>query len=96
MDFVTGLLISANWKSDNYNLILVIVDQLIKMVYYIPVKVTIDALGLAKVIINVIMRHYGVLKSIVIDQGLFFKPKFWSSLCYFLEIKQKLFTIFFP
>ena len=46
------------------------------MVYYKLVKVTIIALGLAKVIINVVMHHHGVLESIVIDQGLLFILKF--------------------
>ncbi len=32
MDFVTGLPISANWKDDSYDSILVIVDRLTKMV----------------------------------------------------------------
>ncbi len=76
MDFVTGLPISADWKSDSYDSILVIVDQLIKMVHYEPIKVTIDAPGLAEVIINVVMRYHGVLESIVIDQGLLFTLKF--------------------
>ncbi len=67
MDFVIGLLISVNWKSDKYNLILVIVNWLMKMVYYKLVKVIIDALGLVKVIINMIMCHHGVPESIVID-----------------------------
>ena len=53
--FVIGLLISTNWKGDNYNSILVIVDQLIKMIYYEPVRVIIDALGLAKVILDVVV-----------------------------------------
>ncbi len=73
---------------------MVIVDQLTKMVYYIPVKVTIDAPGLAKVIINVIMSYHRVPESIVTDQGSLFSSKFWSSLCYFLGIKQKLSTAF--
>ena len=67
MDFVTGLPILADWKGDSYDLILVIVDQLTKMVYYKPVKVTINAPGLVKVIINVIVRHHGVPESIVTD-----------------------------
>ncbi len=64
------------------------------MVYYIPVKVIIDVPGLAKVIINMTVHHYKVLESIVIDQSLLFIFKFWSLLCYFLEIKRKLSTIF--
>ncbi len=67
MDFITGFPISANWKGDSYNSILVIVDQLTKMVHYEPVKVTINALGLAKVIINMVVRHHGVPESIVKD-----------------------------
>ena len=52
IDFVIGLPISTNWKRDSYNSILVIVDQLIKMVHYKPVKVIIDTFGLVEVIIN--------------------------------------------
>ncbi len=96
MDFITGLPISADWKGDSYDSILAIVDRLMKMVYYVPVKVTIDAPGLAEVIINVVVRHHGVPESIVIDRGSLFTSKFWSSLCYFLGIKRKLFTAFHP
>ena len=42
-----GLPISTDWKGESYNSILVIVDRLTQMVYYEPVKITIDALGLA-------------------------------------------------
>ncbi len=65
MDFVTGLPISADWKGDSYDLILVIIDRLTKMVHYEPVKVTIDAPSLAKVIIDVVVPHHGVPESIV-------------------------------
>ncbi len=96
IDFFTSFLISANWKEDSYDLILVIVDRLTKIVHYKPVKVTIDVPGLAKVIINMVVRHHGVPKSIVTDQGLLFTSKFWSLLCYFLRIKKKRFTAFQP
>ncbi len=96
MDFVTGLPISVDWKGDSYDSILVIVDRLTKMVYYVPVKVTIDAPGLVEVIINVVVRHHGVLESIMTDQGSLFTSKFWSLLCYFLGIKRKLSTAFHP
>ena len=96
MDFVTGLPISTDWKEDNYDSIFVIVDRLMKMVHYKPVKITIDALGLAKVIIDIIVRHHGLPDSIVTDRGSFFTSKFWSSLCYFLGIKRRLSTAFYP
>ncbi len=96
MDFVIGLPISADWKGDSYDSILVIVDRLTKMVHYEPVKVTIDAPGLAEVIINVVVRYHGVAESIVTDRDSLFISKFWSLLCYFLGIKRKLSTAFYP
>ena len=38
MDFVTEPPISTNWKGDNYDSMLVIINPLIKMVYYELVK----------------------------------------------------------
>ena len=67
MDFVTGLPISINWKGDSYNSILVIVDWLTKMVHYEPVKITLNVLRLAEVIIDVVVRHHGFPDSIVTD-----------------------------
>ncbi len=64
------------------------------MIYYESVKVTIDILGLAKVIINMVMRYYRVLESIIINQDLLLISKFWSLLCYFLKMKTKLFIAF--
>ncbi len=55
MDFITSLRILADWKCDNYDLILVIVNWLTKMVHYKLVKVMINAPGLTEVIIDVIV-----------------------------------------
>ena len=66
------------------------------MVHYEPVKVTINAPGLAEVILDVVVRHHGLLDSIVIDRGSLFTSKFWSSLCYFFEIKRRPSTAFHP
>ena len=58
------------------------------MVYYELVKIIIDTLGLAEMIMNIIMCYYRVLELIVIDWGLLFTSKFWSLLCYFFKIKK--------
>ncbi len=55
----------------------------------------IDVSGLVELIINIVVHYHGVLESIVIDQGLLFRSKFWFLLCYFLTIKTKLFTAFY-
>ena len=96
MDFVTGLPQSADWRGDGYDSILVIVDWLTKMVHYELVQTTITAPALAKVILNVVVRHHGLLNSIVSDRSSVFTSKFWSSLCYFLSIKRRLSTAFHP
>ena len=96
MDFVTGLPVSIDWKGDSYDSILVIVDRLTKMVHYKPVKITLDGPGLAKVIIDVVVRHHNLPDSIITNWGSLFTSKFWSLLCYFLGIKQRLSIAFYP
>ncbi len=96
MDFVIELSITTNWKGEIYDLILVIVDRLTKMVYYEPIKVAINASSLADVILNVIVRHYGLPDSIVSDWGSIFISKFCSSRYYFFGVKQRLSTAFHP
>ena len=66
------------------------------MVHYQPVKVTIDAPSLADVIIDVVVRHHGLPLPIVTNRGSLFTSKFWSSLCYFLGIKQRVSIVFNP
>ena len=51
MDFVISLLILTNWKNNSYNSIFVIVNRVIKVVYYKPIKIIIDIPDLAEVII---------------------------------------------
>ena len=54
-----------DWKNNNYNSLLVIANRLTKIVYYKPVNVIIDALDLAKVIINIVMRYHDLPDLIV-------------------------------
>ena len=65
------------------------------MVHYEPVKVTINASGLAEVILDVVVWHHGLLDSIVTDKNSLFTTKFWSSLGYFFDIKQRLSNEFY-
>lgn len=44
-----------------------IVNWLTKIVYNKLVKMTIKSFGLAEMIINIVMRHHGLLNSIVSD-----------------------------
>ena len=55
----------TNWKDTSYDSILVIVDQLLKMVHNEPVQIPNDAPGLAEVLIDLVIRHPGPPNSIV-------------------------------
>ena len=94
IDFVNSLPILMDWKGDSYDSILVIDNWLMKMVYYEPVKVTIDAPGLAEVIINMVVRYYSLSYSIMIERTSLFTSKFWLLLGYFLGINQRFSTAF--
>lgn len=76
MDFMIDFPISRDWKGDSYNTIFVIMDCLIKMANYELVETTIDASRLARIIINMLVKHYGFPKLIVSDQSLLFILKF--------------------
>ena len=66
------------------------------MVHYKLIKITINIPGLEEVIIDVRIWHYDLRNSIVTDKGSLFTSKFWSSLCYFFDIKRRLSTVFYP
>lgn len=93
--FCDRLSIFGRQKCNSYDMIRIIIDCLTKIVYYKPVKTMINIVGLIEIIINVIIRHHYLAKSIISDPGLLFISKFWSLLYYFHGIKQKLSIAFY-
>lgn len=93
---MTGLLLSADYKDNSYDLILVIVDYLTKIVHNKPVKVTIDALEITEVIIDMVVWYHGLSDFIINDCKATFTSKFWSSLYYLLGITRQFSTVFHP
>lgn len=65
IDFVIGLLLLIDWNNDSYDAILVVIDYLMKIMYYKPVKSIIDAADLAKIIINMIIKYHNLPESII-------------------------------
>ena len=96
IDFVTRLPRSKDWRGVEYDSILVIVDRLTKMVHYEPVLTTLDAEQLAAVLIETVIKYHGLPNFIVTDRGSLFTLKIWSSLCYYLNVKRRLSTAFYP
>lgn len=76
-----------NEKSNSYDLIIVILDCLIKVVYYKFFRVIIDAIGFIEVIIHKVVIYHGLPESRINKQSLLFTPKSGTLLCYFLDIK---------
>ena len=87
IDFITNLLILTDWKGNSYDLIFVIINKLTKMIYYKLVKITINIPGLVKVIVNIVVRYYGLLILIITNKKSLFTSKLLSLLCYFSGIK---------
>lgn len=55
-----GLSLLVDWKSDSYNTILVIIDCLIKMLHFEPVKIIIDVANLVKVAIDIVVKYHNL------------------------------------
>lgn len=90
-----GLPISTNSKVDSYNSILILINRLINMINYKLVKININALTLAKIILNIIIQHYSLPNLIVTDKDMLFTLNFWLSLYYFFGVKWRLFIAFY-
>ena len=51
-----------------------------------PVKININALGLEKIIINIVIWYYSFLNLIIMDKSFLFILNFGLLLCYFFNI----------
>jgi hypothetical protein len=83
MDFITNFP-----SSRNFDVIYVIVDQLIKMAYFVPCKKTITG--------NNVYQYRGLLDDIISYQEPQFVSKFWRSLFEILKVNIKLSSAFHP
>jgi len=70
-DFITKLLLAQGYDS-----ILVVVDQLTKMVHFIPTTERTLAEGLARLFRDNVWKLHGLLESIISDRG----PQFVAGL----------------
>lgn len=98
MDFVTGLPECPSGLAGGvpFDAILVVVDRYTKMARYIPCHKTVDSPELAKLLWEQVFCLFGMPEGIVSDRGTVFTSQFWSALCYYLFIKQRLTTAFHP
>ena len=78
---------STNLKNKSYNLILIIPNYLIKIVYYKLIKNINNILDLKKFIFIIIVRDNTILDSIISNKDLNFNFTFYYLLYHILSIK---------
>jgi len=90
-DFITKLPLVQG-----YNSILVVVDQLTKMVHFIPTTEKTLVEGLARLFRDNMWKLYRLPKSIISDRGPQFAAELMRELNGMLGIESKLSTAFHP
>ena len=90
-DFITKLPLAQG-----YNSILVIVDQLTKIVYFIPTTERTSVKGLVKLFRDNVWKLYSLPKSIILDRGPQFTAGLMKELNRILGIESKILTTFYP
>jgi len=91
VDFITKLPLAQG-----YDTILVVVDQLTKIVHFIPTTERTSAKGLARLFRDNVWKLHGLPKSIILDRGPQFVAGLIRELNKMLGIESKMFTVFYP
>lgn len=87
IDFITGIP-----PSRGYTAIMVVVDRLSKYAHFAPLPTKFDALRVAHLFINSMVRHHGFPKTIVSDRDFVFLNATWEEM-YPLSGTKVLFTM---
>jgi len=90
-DFITKLPLAQGYDS-----ILVVVNQLTKIVHFIPTTEKTSVEGLAKLFRDNVWKLHSLLESIISDKGPQFTAGLMRELNRMLGIKSKLSTAFYP
>ncbi len=93
MNFITDLS-SSKWKEVVYDLILVIVNHYMKMMYYLFMKKILTVVKLTELFFEKIALRYEISNDIIIDKDSLFINAFWSEICYHVKMKRRLNIIF--
>ena len=83
MDFITDLP-----NSDGYDTILIVIDRLTKMSYFIPCKKDLDTRQFATLFLKEIIRLHGIPRNIITDRGSLFTSELWKHTKEKLGIKR--------
>ena len=92
MDLITSLPATKL----GHDAIFVVVDKMSKMVHYIPTVTTVDAPGLARLLIDNVIKLHGIPINIISDRDARFTSNFWTSLWLQLGTRLKFSTAYHP
>ena len=96
MDFIVKLLKSKNVITEiSYNNIIIIIDKLIKYIYFILYKENFIIKQTIFIFLARIIRYHGTPISIISDRDKIFTNKFYQTLFGEIKIKQNLLTAYY-
>ena len=89
------LIIDLLRTSDGYDIITVIIDQLIKMAHFVVIEKTYDTLAIAKVFVQYFFQLHRIPEVIIMDRDSRFTSCFWKALLEILGMKLSFSTAFY-
>jgi hypothetical protein len=95
-EIVIDFIVRLSGTQSGYDSIWVIVDQLIKVAHFIPIKTTYSASQLAELHMSWIVCLHGVPKKIMSDRGTQFTSRFWETLHESLDTQLRFSSTYHP
>src|SRR5258707_10482838 len=82
--------------SKGYNAILMVVDHLSKQIHAVPTVTSLDSAGVARLFLEHVWRHHGLLEEVISDRGPAFVSNFLCKLAALLGVKLTPSTSYHP
>jgi hypothetical protein len=79
-----------------FNCIVTVVDKLSKMAHFITTTTTVDAPGLAKLMMQNVFKHHGFPKALISDRDTRFTSAYWKAFTDALGIASHMSSAFHP
>ena len=96
MNFITDMFSAKNsYIEKTSDAILIIIDKLIKHAIYILTIKDLNVKRLANLLWREFISHHEMMQSIILNRDSLFISYFWITLCWHLEVKQKLSIAFY-
>jgi len=83
-------------SSSGHDVVMTVVDSVLKQVHFIPTHMTVTAEGAARLFLHQVWKLYGLLKYVILDRGPQFVARFTKELYHLLGIKLVSSTAWHP